>query len=452
MLVAWLGLVLALIGTARSFPPRPRIFGISEIAVSESGKHKAAVCLNGFQLFRGDRYVGQVDIGIVDSLGFMDEDTLAVVSIRGELPCGVHFYSLAQGKFVRHLPLDPGNDTRAFLLEKNILVRQIDSNRVGRFDLYEADAREDSKPVASYPSPPTNFSFDATNDGRYLAFYFDGQALPASFDNWRPLGVAADFDLQLNKSLGLLKMPIAAAFSPDGSMVITCMNSITAYKWPSGETLWSIPCERCGSVRFSNDGDKFAVLTGKDYSDDDRKVQVFDAHSGQQLAEMIVTNRAGVGFAFSVDGDSVWTAAQDQQGGLVQREIASNSIVNRAGSVGRGRNVAYFVVLFVLWSAIFCKTLPSRLNLPGRLAYQKNVGVLYFPLALFGVMQLVYGCWEVLESYSGALISINLIHVVMGTGLVVLGLHRTFISKRSESPSHKDLLREIAARRPVPPG
>ena len=229
MLITWLALLFALFRSVGSESPRTN-GGYSKIAVSESGEMVAAVHWQGIHLFRNDKYFDELYVGQqVDSLKFIDDETLAIVCVhdgfgssKNDLPPGVHFYSLNKGQVTRWLPLKSRQNkhVRVCLLDDKFIVQQIDKNLVGQFHVYDMDASQDSKPLASFPSPHTNMPFAATNNARHIVFYSTA-VLSNNFQSWNDSSFAAEHDLEKGESTNLLGMSNGVAFSRDASFVIT---------------------------------------------------------------------------------------------------------------------------------------------------------------------------------------------------------------------------------------
>ena len=362
-LIAWLGLVFAMVRVSSSTPPRT--FGpCTEIVVSDSGKHTAAIYYQAVQLFRNGKFVDQLELGLVDSAKFIDDETLVLVSLDRNLP-EVHFYSIKQKKITNSLSLSPNIDKRVVLLDNKFIVQR-DQKATGEFHVYEMSSTG-AKFVSSHslPADVLLMPFDATNDGRYAAFYYlsVGQR---DFTSWDSVKVG--YDLEKEEEVSSLKMSHGLKFSSDSSFLITCKNEITKIKWPSTEKLWSIPGEEpCGHVRISRGNDRFAVLTGEDSKDQDRFLRVYNSDSAEKLFELNLNEDLGIGYSFSGDGKSIWTASQDERGVLTQWDIASGSIVNQVSSSSRLKSVAFYALLFLLWSVAYVRLVPSRFPSPLKL-------------------------------------------------------------------------------------
>ena len=416
MLITWLALLFALFRSVGSESPRTN-GGYSKIAVSESGEMVAAVHWQGIHLFRNDKYFDELHVGQrVDSLEFIDDKTLAIVCVhdgfglsKSDLPPGVHFYSLTKGKVTRWLPLEPklNKHVRVRLLDDKFIVQQIDQSLVGQFHVYDMDASQDSRPIASFPSPHTNMPFAATNNARHIVFY-SSAVLSNNFQSWNDSKFTAEHDLEKGKSTNLLGMSNGVAFSRDASFVITCAEEITKFNWPSAERQWSIPCdEPVGHVRISQNGERFAVLTGTEYAKQERHLKVFDSHSSEQLLEVELNESLGLGFTLSADGQSVWTAPLDEPGGLLQWDTASNSVAKRIGSRQTFRKMVFYFTLFFLWAVLYGKSFTKPAVMPS-----KNRGNLIFPaglLALIGIVSLAMGCYFAFTSR--APLYLSLIHI-----------------------------------------
>ena len=188
-LIGWLGLFLGLFRSSLTTPPK-EIGGCSEIAVSDSGKHVAAAYWQDIHLYRNGRYINKLQVGRVTNFKFIDDETLAIVSLDGELPRGIHFYSLAERKITRRLLFGANRSARVRFLDGKLIVHQLDNQLVGKFHIYDINASEGSKPISSCASPHTNMPFDATGDGRYVAFH-NGSILSNDFDIWDSHGGTA---------------------------------------------------------------------------------------------------------------------------------------------------------------------------------------------------------------------------------------------------------------------
>ena len=115
-------------------------------------------------------------------------------------------------------------------------------------------------------------------------------------------------------------------------------------------------------MRISPDGGRFAVLTGRDYADEERYLRVYDSLSGTKLFETELNEMHGVGYTFSPDGQTVWTSDRDAEGVLLQWDIASSSIANRVGTNREIQYVLFYTTLFFLWSVLYSKLFPSRVR------------------------------------------------------------------------------------------
>ena len=362
LLIVWLGLVFSLIRASTSMPPK--VYGpCSEIAVSDSGKHTAAIYYQTMQLFRNGKYVDRIELGQVDSAQFIDDETLVLVSLDRNLP-GVHFYSIEQKKITSSFSLSPNIATHVVLLDDKFIVQQ-NHKVTGKLNVYEMSSTG-AKFVSSHGSPHFTKRFDATNDGRYAAFYHP--VVKRNFDTWDYSDPNFDYDLEKEEGVSSLNLSNGLKFSSDGSFLITCKNEITKIKWPSTEKLWSIPGEEpCGHVRISRGNDRFAVLTGEDSKDQDRFLRVYNSDSAEKLFELNLNEDLGIGYSFSGDGKSIWTASQDERGVLTQWDIASGSIVNQVGSSSRLKSVTFYALLFLLWSVAYVRLVPSRFPSPLKL-------------------------------------------------------------------------------------
>ena len=436
MLVTWLALLFALFRSLGSETPRTN-GGYSKIAVSESGEIVAAVHWQGIHLFRNDKYFDQLYVGRqVDSLKFIDDETLAIVCVddgfgllKNDLPPGVHFYSLNKGKFTRWLPLKPklNKHVRVRLLDDKFIVQQIDKNLVGQFHVYDMDASQNSKPLASFPSRHTNMPFAATNNARHIVFYSTA-VLSNNFQSWNDSGFTSEHDLEKGESTNLLGMSNGVAFSRDASFVITCADEITKFNWPFAERQWSIPCdEPVGRIRISQNGERFAVLTGTEYAKQGRYLRVFDSHSSEQLLEVELNESFGLGFTLSADGQSVWTAPLGEPGGLLQWDIASNSVAKRIGSRQIFRKLVFFFTLFFLWAVLYGKSFMKPAVMPG-----KSRGALVFTaglLGLIGIVSLALGCYFAFTARSPSYVSTILAVTQLVNGsLFVAGSIRLFFA------------------------
>ena len=391
LMTAWLGLVFALFRSAHSHPPR-LIRGYSEIAVSDTGENIAAVHWRGIHLYHNDRFSDELNVRHVDSLKFIDEETLVIVCLNSnDLPRGVHFYSLDQGRFTRWLPLTSEENVRVLLLEDKFIVQQIDKQIVGQFHVYDMNATQDSVPIASYSSPRANMPFDATSDGRFVAFY-QGGTLSRNFHMWDLSGVTVEYDLEKGESTNLLGMSNGVAFSPDDTFVITCREAIQKFEWPTAKPMWSIPFdEPCGHVQFSKDGKTFAVLAGIDYSEGERRLRVFDSDSSKQLLEIKLNSKFGLGNAISADGKSVWTGPLDDQRGLAQWNIASKSVVKRIGSLQKNQQMTYYTLLLLCWAALYSKLFPKRVTVRGKR------GFVFICFGIVSILNLTFSCHMVFQ-------------------------------------------------------
>lgn len=383
--IVWLAMLFGLFRSASSIPPK--IYGgYTEIATSDTGNQIAASHHQGVHLFRKGRYHDHLKVGPVDNLKYIDEDTLAIVSPGGALPCGVHFYSLKQSRFIRAVNLDSNLRTRVCLLDDKFIVHQIDEQWIGKFHIYDMEATSESGPVISSLAPHTNYPFAATQDGRFVVFY--NRHPGNNFDMWDSTGETFDFDLGAGESNHLLRMSNGAVFGPNGSFVITCRNEIAKFKWPSGEKQWSIPSEGiCGRVRISSDGEQFAVVTGNDYSGEERILRVSDSYTGKKLSEIKLSEKHGLGYTFSPDGKTVWTSAADEDHGLWQWDIASATILNRVGTQGRTPIVLAYTAMFLFWAVLYGKLFPTRYR-------RQKVRVLLSGFMLINsVGMLLFGCY-----------------------------------------------------------
>lgn len=390
MLVAWAGIAMSLVASAKSRAQIP-FLSCDSVVVSDSGKYKAAVYYDKAVLYRNDTYAGTIDIGTRSQLKFYGDDTLAVVSTNDKLAIGVHFYSLDQEKFYRSLPLDPNLNNRVLLLDEMILIQNIDKNLNGHFYVFGVDSSAGSKPLKTHVSPTTNMPFDATNNGRYVAFYTTSGWTKEYASSMTRGGFRAGFDLHQNEELEFLNLSSGLQFAPDDSFVITCTDEITAREWPSGQKRWSIPCEPCGTVRFSKQGDKFAVLTGSVYNRLDRQVHIFDSESGKKLGERELNERNNHAYAFSADGKSIWIAAQDRNGGLIKWDIASKKISKRIGSLNLPLRVLYFIALFLVWSVLYAWLFPKTI-------WQNKPVANAVTFAVIGFFNLAIGCHSCLAN------------------------------------------------------
>ena len=362
LIVTWVGLVFGLIRSTLN--TRPSTYGsYSAIAASDNGKYLAAVYYDGIHLFCKGNYVNSFKVGgQVNSLKYVDNDTLAlaIANVDSVLACGVHFYSLKENRITRSIPVEPDQHTKIRLLDDKFIVHLVD-----RFDVYDMDARAGSDSSSSYstPDPVGPLPFAASNDGRFVAFHEFSIALADDFDSQDNDERFVDYDLETGKGKNSLTMSNGLAFSPDGSFVITSRNDIEKLSWPSAEKQWSVPNDRVsGRVRISPDGGRFAVLTGRDYADEERYLRVYDSLSGTKLFETELNEMHGVGYTFSPDGQTVWTSDRDAEGVLLQWDIASSSIANRIGTSREIQYVLCYTTLFFLWSVLYSKLFPSRVH------------------------------------------------------------------------------------------
>ena len=361
LIVAWVGLVFGLIRTTLN--TRPPTYGrYSAIAVSDTGNYLAAVYYDGIHLFREGNYVNSFKVGgRVNSLKYIDKDTLAlaIANVNSALADGVHFYSLKEKRITRSIPVEPDSSTTIRLLDDKFIVHVDD-----HFDVYDMDAQAGSGPSSSYSIPvPAGLPFAASNDGRFVVFHAISTALADSFDSQDSDERFVDYDLETGKSKNSLTRPNGLAFSLDGSFVITSRNEIEKLSWPSAEKQWSVPIDRVsGRVRISPDGGRFAVLTGRDYADEERYLRVYDSLSGTKLFETELNEMHGVGYTFSPDGQTVWTSDRDAEGVLLQWDIASSSIANRVGTNREIQYVLFYTTLLFLWSVLYSKLFPSRVH------------------------------------------------------------------------------------------
>ena len=425
-LIAWLGLVFGLLRASASTPPRE--FGrCQEIAVSNSGKHAAAAYSDDIRLFRNGSFVDKLEVGRVDSLRFIDDETLVIVSLDGTLPRGVHFHSVDQRKITRSLSLSANLTARVRLLDDKYIVHEIDKNLDGQFHVYDMNS-ESSTPVSSHPSPRTNMPFDATNDCRYVAFHL-ASIREGDFDFWDSRRGPFCCDLKAEESSSSLKISNGLAFSPDGSYVITSRNEITKIKWPSAEKIWSFAVEEpCGRVRISRGNDKFAVLTGEDYSDQERYLRVYGTDSAEKLFELNLNEDFGTAYSFSGDGKSIWAASQDERGVLTQWDIASGSKVNQSGSASRIQSTALYALLFLLWSVAYVRLFPSRLLMP----LKRGLSVF---MSLNSLFLLAMGCYFVFQSSSSTIVKSGFVTLTSGNIILVLALRSMIasVSKKSDT-------------------
>ena len=425
-LIAWLGLVFAMLRASASTPPQE--FGrCQKIAVSNSGKHVAAAYSDGIRLFRNGRYVDNLKFGRVDSLKFIDDETLVIVSLDGVLPHGVHFHSLNQRKITRSLSLNPNLSTRVRLLDDKYIVHEMDKDLDGQFHVYDMNS-ESSTPISSHPSPRTNMPFDATNDCRYIAFHL-ASVQEANFDLWDSYRGQFYCDLKAEESSSQLGISNGLAFSPGGSFVITCRSEIDKIKWPSAEKLWSIPGkEPCGRVRISRGNGKFAVLTGEDYADQERYLRVYNTDSAEKIFELNLNEDFGTAYSFSGDGKSIWTAGQDERGVLTQWDIASGSKVNQSGSASRIQSTALYALLFLLWSVTYVRLFPSRLLMP----LKRGLSVF---MSLNSLFLLAMGCYFVFQSSSSTIVKSGFVTLTSGNIILVLALRSMIasVSKKSDT-------------------
>ncbi len=408
MLVAWAGIAMSLVSIARSRPAL-RHSNCRQIVVSESGNHIAAVYHNRIVLYRNGRYTGTIEIESFKRLKFVDEETLAVVNTGSDLPFGVNFYSLEQRKFTRHLPLDRKLRTNVIFLDNMILVQQVDGKLRGHFQTFDLNADAESRPRESYTSPTMCMPFDATNDGRFIAFY-TGEGWTKAYAAARiQHGFSDGFDLHTNERLALPECSSVLAFAPDDSLVVTCTDEITLRQWPTGEKRWSVPCRTADAIRFSPQGSMLAIRTD---SAEQPRVHAYTLESGEKLVEIELNSKYGNAYAFSADGKSIWIAAPDDEGGLIKWDIASNSMGARIGSINVPWTVLYYTVLFIGWSAVFDWLGPKPTHTP-------HTSLLAGTFLFCGIGFLVFGYYSVFGS-DRFMNYLSLVQLLVGTEFICL--------------------------------
>ena len=125
---------------------------------------------------------------------------------------------------------------------------------------------------------------------------------------WRWLNASADTSLaELNGHTG----PVyAAAFSPDGTRIVTASDDRTARVWDTatGASLAELKGHRAGhnSAAFSPDGTRIVTASN------DRTARVWDAATGASLAELKGHTSQVYAAAFSPDGTRIVTASNER--------------------------------------------------------------------------------------------------------------------------------------------
>ena len=139
--------------------------------MSPDGKLVAIGGNRDTRIYRGSALLATIPItnrrvSGVSLLKFIDDQTLSVISSDA-----VCFYSIPARKIVRQLPLRQRE--RAIILRDKILVQEFNQATFKHFfRIFDINAHKKSKPISIHPSPHVSTSMSATNDGRYVAFFW----------------------------------------------------------------------------------------------------------------------------------------------------------------------------------------------------------------------------------------------------------------------------------------
>ncbi|GAB5406962.1 MAG: hypothetical protein Aurels2KO_51930 [Aureliella sp.] len=281
----------------------------------------------------------------MNSLKFADDQTLIVNSLDA-----VQFYSIPQRKIVRQLPLNRDNDRAIILLDK-ILVQEFNGSTFNHvFRLYDIDAHQGSKPIAIHPSPHVSTEMSSTNDGRFVAFFWGN----ADVEFLQGISEAATYQIfDLESQTSSAKLPSAAGiqFTPDNSSVLVCGNAISLFDWPSLTRTWTVNVGSCHDIRFSPNGNLFAVS-----NHDNDRLYVFETNTGIELTKIELEPANGSGFAFTEDGKSIWLPGLGDSGGIRKWRIDSGQTVQRIGNSDDTRWLM-FLIVFIAWAYCLSRTI-----------------------------------------------------------------------------------------------
>lgn len=284
-------------------------------------------------------------------LKFTDAETLSVVTHEA-----VYFYSVTTRDMVRHLPLRSGQE-RALILRDKILVQEFNTSTFRhRFRFFELDADQGSKPISTHTSPHVSTGMSATNDGRFIAFFW-GNLDVELLHQMSNLGIQI-YDVESQATFKRLPSANGIQFSPDNSMVLVCGAQISLFDWPNLSEKWSLRTQPCHDIHFSRDGKLFAVMN---HASD--LLFVFESNSGTELSRIKLDPDRGTGFTFANDGNSVWLPAQDQLGGIQEWSFRSGGFGRRIGNRTTTRWIVFSFV-FVVW-ALLCGLngdIPKRIS------------------------------------------------------------------------------------------
>ena len=313
-------------------------------------------------------------------LKFADDQTLVVVSSDA-----VYSYSIPARKMVRQLPLNRDRE-HAVILRDKILVQEFNEKTFKHFfRIFDINANKNSKPISIHPSPHVSTGMSATNDGKFVAFFWGNRGVDF-------LQQVADatyqiFDIKSEANSKILPSANSIQFSPNESVVAVCGIDISLFDWPSLSKKWSLDIESCHDIRFSADGKLFGALNQKN-----DRLLVFDTNTGAELAKMRLNPENGFGFEFGNNGTSVWLPDQGKSGGIQELRISSGSTVQRIGNLDEHRWVV-FLLLLACWALLFCFTGNRPMT---KTETTPSISLLLFSAAkiVAGVLLMALGLWH----------------------------------------------------------
>ncbi len=185
----------------------------------------------------------------------------------------------------QHVAVVSGNDVSIFGTQSDHSVTPVHNGRYDNFAVFSSDGRRIAtafSTVEGHPSPP--------NPDRAVNIW----------------------DTQTGKLVAILQghqdYVISAAFSPDGSRLITASNDHTARIWDLASAKTLLTLDQSAPARyaaFSPDGAQIIILSG------DSEATLWEALTGHRLAMLQGHIGSIYSVAFAPDGSRIVTAGQD---------------------------------------------------------------------------------------------------------------------------------------------